>query len=113
MPETHGQKDGRAERVQQTCEWLGAVPLSPAGDPVEQDSDPYSAAIHTHTQTVVAALESGINNIIISEPHEPTRDALKYALRSSLTPEEFDCLTFECDDIAPAGEITKVVQPTT
>ncbi len=112
MTEVHGQHEGRSARVQETAGWLNAQPLTPSGDPMVLDPEPDYAAIAAHSETIKMALRSGVAVVRVTEDHQPTRDALRYALKSLLEPVDFERVVFEPD--APSAhpyEIDQVVQP--
>ena len=97
MTEVHGQHEGQGARIQETAGWLNAQPLTPAGDPLVLDPEPNYAAIHAQSELVKMSLRSGVRKIIVTEDHQPTRDALRYALKSLLDPVDFTCIVFEPD----------------
>lgn len=112
MTEVHGQHEGRGARIQETAGWLNAQPLTPSGDPLVLDPEPDYAVIAAHSETIQMALRSGVAAVRINENHQPTRDALRYALKNVLAPVDFARIVFDPDTPSEHPyEIDQVVQP--
>lgn len=112
MTEVHGQHEGRGARIQETAGWLNAQPLTPSGDPLVLDPEPDYAGITAYSETIQMALRSGVAVVRITEDHQPTRDALRCALKNVLAPVDFARIVFDPDTPSEHPyEIDQVVQP--
>lgn len=100
----HGQSHGRAERINQTCNWLGAKPMTNDGRPVHGPEDSpgvdYATVVDT-AQRVRTMLEQGIRKVVISERDSQVRELI----RQLLLPDELENVEFaphsQPNDILP------------
>lgn len=103
---THGQHEGRADRIEKTASWLGATPLTQDGRPlptldVPGLSEKELLAVFAEVEMARQTLDQGVR-VVVSEMNPKARQFIK----GCFTPSERSRITFDPDD--PDEEVTVV-----